>query len=375
MKITSVETYILEHELDKSFYFSQWQYNGRLMCIVKITTDEGVHGWGEGYGPARVVKSGIDHFKPLIIGKDPLQTEILWQSMFLSAFDYARKGVLLSAISAIDIALWDLKGKILGQSISVLLGGRKREQVRAYASGMYFSEGPNLTNRLAEEAFHYKEQGFDAMKMKVGLGVKEDIQNVKAVREKIGTDVELMIDANHAYSFKEAVQLSLAIEKYDISWFEEPISPDLYHSYHMLREKTSIPIAGGECEYLCSGFLKLFQDDCVDIVQPDICSAGGLTEVKRIASLANTFGINLVPHTWGSGIALAASLQLISNIDFSPGRLKEPEALLELDQTENPFRENFITSGFDLLNGRIKIPNGPGLGIEVEEKAIEKFRI
>ena len=372
MKIEKVEPFILTYELDDSFYFSQWEYKTRTVCLVKVTTDDGVYGWGEGYGPANLIKAGIEFFTPYLLNQDPQHHERLWRTMFLRSFDFARRGVLLSALSAIDVALWDLKGKLWNQPVSILIGGRKREIVKAYATGMYFSDGVDLAKKLAKEAASYKKDGFNAMKMKVGLSVKKDIENVKAVREAIGPDIQLMIDANHAYSLKEAVQLALAIEQYDIAWFEEPLSPENYDCYAELRTKTIIPIAGGECEYLSAGFLNLFQKRSVDIAQPDICAAGGITEVKKIAALAELFGVEMVLHTWGSGIGIAAALQVLANLDVIPGRLHEPELLLELDRTVNPLRDGLIIPQYKLEDGTIRIPNSPGLGVDIDEKIFNK---
>jgi D-galactarolactone cycloisomerase len=375
MEIVNIEGFVVSHKLEESFYFSQWEYNSRLICLVKITASDGTYGWGEGYGPALMVNQGIEFFKPLLIGQDPLQNENIWQLMYLRSLDYNRKGIFLSAISAIDVAIWDLKGKILKQSISVLLGGRKRNRIQAYATGMYFSKGEGLDQRLAVEAANYKDQGFSAMKMKVGLGCKEDIRNIHAVREAIGDDVDLMVDSNHAFSMKEALQLVKKIEKYNISWFEEPISPEEYDNYYYLRQNSSIPIAGGECEYLRYGFLQLFQSKSVDIAQPDICSAGGISEVKKICSLAQTFGVEVVLHTWGTGIAVAAALQMMSNWDTIPGRMNKPFPLIEIDRTENPLRDKLIKPLLKVCNGFLQVPDGPGLGVDVDESLLNEYRV
>ncbi|MHC4230645.1 MAG: mandelate racemase/muconate lactonizing enzyme family protein [Planctomycetota bacterium] len=372
-KISTIEPFVVSHELEREFYFSQWKYDTRTICLVKITCDDGTFGWGEGYGPAQVIKAGIEFFRPLLIGHDPLETESLWQTMYLRSLDYARRGILLSALSAIDVALWDLRGKILGQPVSVLLGGRRRQSVRTYASGMYFTETGSLSERLVREALGYKEQGFDAMKMKVGLNIEKDTENVQAVRQAIGSEVDLMIDANHAYSLAEAMKLARVVEPYRISWFEEPVSPEYYSGYSQLRKTTSIPIAGGECEYLRFGFLRLFEQQCVDIAQPDICAAGGLTEVKRIADMAYTFGVDLVPHTWGTGIAISAALHLIASIDMPGGRLNNAEALLELDRTANPLRDELVEPTFSPHNGRLQVPDEPGLGVNVDEDVLNRY--
>ncbi|MHC4165813.1 MAG: mandelate racemase/muconate lactonizing enzyme family protein [Planctomycetota bacterium] len=372
-KISTIEPFVVSHKLEREFYFSQWKYDARTICLVRITCDDGTFGWGEGYGPANVVKAGIEFSRPFLIGRNPLETESLWQMMYLRSLDYARRGILLSALSAIDVALWDLRGKILGQPVSVLLGGRRRESVRTYATGMYFTEAESLPETLAREALGYKERGFDAMKMKVGLNIAEDIDNVRAVRAAIGSDIDLMIDANHAYSLTEAKELARAVEPCRITWFEEPVSPENYSGYSQLRKATSIPIAGGECEYLRYGFLHLFQQECVDIAQPDICAAGGLTEVKRIADMANTFGVDLVPHTWGTGIAVSAALHLIANIDLPAGRLSKPEALMELDRTENPLRDELVQPTFSPQNGRLQVPGEPGLGVNVDDDVLKRY--
>jgi D-galactarolactone cycloisomerase len=375
MKIIKIEPFILSHKLDKSFYFSQWHYGERKICVVKISTDEGLYGWGEGYGPAEVLYAVIRFLEPLILGKDPMNTEGLWHEMYRRSMDYARRGIMVAGISAIDIALWDLKGKILNQPVSVLLGGRKREKVQAYATGMYFSDTKDLANQLADEAVQYKEQGFEAMKMKVGLSIREDIRNVREVRNAIGDDIRLMVDANHAYSLNEAATLAKAMEEFDISWFEEPVSPDHYDLYKELRSKTSIPVAAGECEYLRTGFHQLFRNQCVDIAQPDICAAGGITEVKKIVTLAQTYGVDFVPHSWGTGIALSAALQLLSNLDIIPGRLKAPNAFMEYDRTENELRDNLVHPSITAVDGMVNVPDTPGLGITIDDDMIEHYAI
>jgi D-galactarolactone cycloisomerase len=375
MKITKVEPFVVSQKLDQSFYFSQWEYNTRTICIVKITTDEGLYGWGEGYGPAHIVKAGINFFAPFVLGSNILDTENIWQKMYLRSLDYARKGILLSALSAIDVALWDIKGKYLNLPVSTLLGGRKREKILPYATGLYFTDGENLTKKLVAEALDYKKQGFKAIKMKVGLGVKEDTFNVTKVREAIGNDIELMIDSNHAFSLKESVMLANNIEGLNIGWFEEPVSPELYDDYAELRKRTTIPIAGGECEYLRYGFLQLFEKKCVDIAQPDICSCGGLTEVRKIVSMAETFGVEVIPHTWGTGIALSAALHLISNLNTQPGRMKETDMMIEFDRTENKLRDKLIQPAFSLNDGKLDVPDKPGLGVDVNTDLLKEYMV
>lgn len=372
--IERVDTYIVQQKLETPFYFSQWEYDTRQVCLVKITLSDGTYGWGEGYGPAGVVQAGIKFLTPFVINENPLHVEAIWQKMYRRSLDYARRGVLVASISAIDIALWDSRGKLLQQPVSVLLGGQRRKKVKVYATGLYFSAGDHLPERLAEEAQLYTSQGYQAIKMKVGLGVKQDLKNIHAIRSAIGIDIDLMMDSNHAYSRSEAFALARHAEDYNIGFFEEPLSPEDYEGYRELRQRTTIPIAGGECEYLCAGFRHLLVDPCVDIAQPDICAAGGLTETKRIANLAHTFNTPVIPHSWGTGIAFSAGLHLVSTFDVIPGRMMMPEPMLEMDRSENPLRDKLTTPIFKVLDGFVDVPTSHGLGIDVDPDYLEAYQ-
>ncbi len=375
MKITKIEPFIVCQKLSEPFYFSQWEYQTRTICLVKVSAEDGSYGWGEGYGPAHLVKAGIEFFAPFIIGMNSLEHENVWQTMYRRSLDYARRGVMLAALSAIDIALWDIKGKHFGLPVSALLGGRKREKIKPYATGLYFTKSDNLKQKLVDEALVYKEQGFRGIKMKVGLGIAKDVEYVTAIRKAIGDELELMIDSNHAYSLKDAALLSHRVEDLNISWFEEPVSPEHYSCYKQLRDKTNIPITGGECEYLRYGFLQLFQNQSVDIAQPDIAAAGGITEVKKIAALANTFGVELIPHSWGTGIALHAAMHLIANLDVIPGRMFDSTPWMELDRTENELRDVLTEPLIVPVNGYLQVPDRPGLGVDVNPEELAKYLV
>jgi len=375
VRIARVQTFVVEQRLEQPFYFSQWEYDRRAICLVKITADDGSYGWGEGYGPANVVAAGVEYLSQYVLGKDPLHEGALWQEMHRRSQDYARRGILVASLSAIDIALWDLKGKLVGQPASVLLGGRRREAVQVYATGMYFTRGPDQPRRLALEAVGYAQQGYRAMKMKVGLGLETDMQNVRAVRKAIGPEVRLMVDANHAYARSEALALCRQLEPLDIGWFEEPISPEDYAGYHELRLRTTAPIAAGECEYLTVGFRHLVAGQCVDIAQPDICAAGGLTEARRIVALANAFEVNVTPHCWGTGIAFAAALHLTSTLDVLPGRMLGAEPILEMDRSENPLRDKLTVPRFQVRDGCVEVPEEPGLGVDVDPELLRQYAV
>ena len=375
MKISKIIPYVLNEDLEKEFFFSQWEYSNRKICIVKIICDDGIVGWGEAYGPAPVVKESINYIKQNIIGMNPLESDVIWSTLFRRVHDYGRSGVFVSAISAIDIALWDIKGKYYKLPVSTILGGSYREKIRPYATGLYFSDSKTLTDDLCNEALEYVNEGFKSIKMKVGLNLKDDIANVKAVRNAIGPDIELMIDSNHAYSYDEALKLSKKLEDQDIKWFEEPLSPEFYDQYSDFKSKSLIPVAAGECEYLRYGFQKLLDKNCVDFLQMDICSCGGLTEAKRISALSSTKGVKVIPHTWGSGIAFYTAINFISNLEPMPGRLYIEDAYIEYDRTENKIRENIIKDNIIMKDGYISVNDKPGLGVDVDEAYLNEIKI
>ena len=375
MKISKIISYVLNEDLEKEFFFSQWEYSNRKICIVKIICDNGIVGWGEAYGPATVVKESVNYIKQNIIGMNPLDSDIIWSTLFRRVYDYGRSGVFVSAISAIDIALWDIKGKYHKLPVSTLLGGSYREKIRPYATGLYFSDSETLTDDLCNEAMEYVNEGFKSIKMKVGLNIKSDVNNVKAVRNTIGPDIELMIDSNHAYSYDEALKLSKKLEDQDIKWFEEPLSPEFYDQYSDFKSKSLIPVAAGECEYLRYGFQKLLDKNCIDFLQMDICSCGGLTEAKRISALSSAKGVKVIPHTWGSGIAFYTAINFISNLEPIPGRLYNEDAYIEYDRTENKIRENIIKNNIIMKDGYISVNHKPGLGIDVDETYLNEIKI
>ena len=375
MKISKIISYVLNEDLEKEFFFSQWEYSNRKICILKIICDNGIVGWGEAYGPATVVKESVNYIKQNIIGMNPLDSDIIWSTLFRRVHDYGRSGVFVSAISAIDIALWDIKGKYHKLPVSTLLGGSYREKIRPYATGLYFSDSKTLTDDLCNEAMEYVNEGFKSIKMKVGLNIKSDVNNVKAVRNTIGPDIELMIDSNHAYSYDEALKLSKKLEDQDIKWFEEPLSPEFYDQYSDFKSKSLIPVAAGECEYLRYGFQKLLDKNCIDFLQMDICSCGGLTEAKRISALSSAKGVKVIPHTWGSGIAFYTAINFISNLEPIPGRLYNEDAYVEYDRTENKIRENIIKNNIIMKDGYISVNHKPGLGIDVDETYLNEIKI
>ena len=374
MKITDVRTHVLQAALSQPFAYSRAWYDTRTAMVVEIETDEGLIGWGECYGPAQMTAAVVKSVAPWLIGADPLRTEYLWREIYARLRDHGQKGVVIEGLSGIDIALWDIKGKHFGVPVHRLLGGPLRSEVRAYATGLYRRKSGDPLKYLAEEAAGYVAEGFAAVKLKVGFGVEEDAAVTRAVRTAIGPDAGLMVDANHAYDAPAAIRLGRRIEEHDIGWFEEPVPPEDVAGYRSVKAALSIPIAGGECEFTRFGFRDLLVSRAVDIVQPDTCAAGGLSECRKIADMAEAFGVRCNPHVWGTGIAIAASLQLLAVLPaHTPVSLEPLEPLLEFDRTEHPIRQALLTQPIEHVGGIVTVPDGPGLGIEIDRAALARF--
>ncbi|HTI81952.1 MAG TPA: mandelate racemase/muconate lactonizing enzyme family protein [Acetobacteraceae bacterium] len=376
MKIVNVRPHVLEATLSQPFAYSRAWYAKRHSLIVEIETDQGLTGWGECYGPARINAGVVRELAGLLIGQDPLRTEFIWHDIYARFRDHGQKGSILQGLSGIDIALWDLKGKYLNQPVHRLMGGPVRDQVVAYATGLYRREGGDPARYLADEAAEYCTQGFSAVKLKVGFGIEDDLRAARAVRDAIGDGIRLMIDANHAYDAVSAIALGRRIEALDIGWFEEPVPPEDVDGHARVRAALTIPIASGECEFTRLGFRTLFERQAIDVAQPDTCAAGGLSECKKIADQAFSYGVRFAPHVWGTGVAIAAALQLLAVIQPStPISLRPEEPMLEFDRTEHPIRAALLTERIEHVKGIVAVPQGAGLGIDIDRKALAHFKV
>lgn len=375
MKIRDVRVYVLEAALAEPFAYSQAWYERRGACLVEIVGEDGTSGWGEAFGPARLNAPIVEYYKPLLIGADALATEAIWQALYNRLRDHGQKGLAIEALSAVDIALWDLKGKHLGLPVHRLLGGPLRDRVEAYATGFYRKRGGDPFAYLVEEAHQRIADGFNAIKLKLGFGLDGDIRLCEAVRRAVGDHIRIMVDANHAYDAVAAIRLGRAIEALDIAWFEEPVPPEDHAGYREVKAALAIPIAGGEAEFTRWGFRPLITERLVDILQPDLCAAGGISETKKIADMANAFGVRVNPHVWGTGVALAASLQLIAALPHNPPGLYPIEPLLEFDRSEHPIRMAVLKEPIEQQSGWVTIPQGPGLGIEIDRAALARFAV
>jgi D-galactarolactone cycloisomerase len=378
MKITDVNTFILRASVDTPFTSARgWWYRTKNAMLVRVRTDDGLEGWGEAYGPAETTKSVVDTLlAPLVTGQDPTATDVLWHAMYQRVQDYDPQGFAIAAISAVDIALWDIAGKAAGRPVHELLGGAHRQEVQPYATGIYFTaaEG-DLIGPAVEEAVRYREQGFRGVKMKIALRPRDELRRVEAVREALGEDIDLMVDANHAYALPDALALGRAFDRMGLAWFEEPVSPHDLDAYRELRAKLDLPLAGGENAFTRFAFRDIIKKRAMDIIQPDVCCAGGITEFQKISVLAEAFGVAVIPHVWGSAVGLHAALQVMAAQPRVPHTWQQPPLWMEYEQTQNPFRDELVTEPITRQDGMVRIPDGPGLGLTVDESVIERYRV
>lgn len=374
-KIADVKAHVLEAPLSEPFWWSFNRADTRAGCIVEIIAEDGTTGWGECFGPARLNAAVIEAYRAVLIGEDALATERLWQTLYNQFRDQGQKGLMITALSGVDIALWDLKGRHFEAPVHRLMGGPLRSDVAAYATGTYRRGQGDPLDYIVEEVAGYAREGFTAVKLKIGFGVDEDVTLIEAVREALGPNVGLMLDANHGFDVIEAVELGNRVADLDIGWFEEPVVPDDLASYREVRDRQPIPVAGGECEFTRWGFREVLTRRAIDILQPDTCAAGGLSECKKIADMATAFGVRYVPHVWGTGIGLAAALQLLAVLPHTPPRHTPLEPMLEFDRSEHPFRQAVLGAEIEHDGGIVRVPDAPGLGIDIDREALAAFTV
>jgi len=377
MIIKEIKTYIVSQQLgEQSFCYSQAWYNSRTIMLLEIITNDGVSGFGESFGNAFINKAIIENaYIPKLIGQNIFNSEKIWDELYNLLRDNGQKGSCIEALSAVDNALWDLKGKYTHMPVYQLMGGARRKKVIPYATGFYHTKTDIQEKLLIEEAINYAEAGFKAMKMKIGFGVEDDIKMVKAVRHVIGDDIKIMVDANHAYNALTAIQVARGIEEFDITWFEEPVPPEDINGYQQVKANTSIPISGGEAEFTRYGFKNFIDSRAADILQPDCSITGGLSEFMKIMTLAKIENIQCYPHVWGSAVAVQVGLNAAFAMPDFPEALVQAPVFFEYDRTPNIFREKMNLNKLIIKDGYIELPEFEGLGINIDRKIIDKYRI
>lgn len=365
MKITRVRIHKLAGKLKDRFGWSLNWADTRTATLVEVNTDEGITGWGDGsFGGERL----LSH-PELVIGRSPFEVEAIFDDLRAPAATQFDRGEPTSA--GLDVALWDIVGRALGKPVSALLGRQISTRVHPYCTCMYRKDWPDPAAGLAEEAREWVAKGHRILKMKVGYGPEMDVEVVRAVREAIGPDIGLAVDANCAYDDGTAVALGREFERLNLLWWEEPIWADDLNGYDRLRRMLRIPLASGETMSADWILRNYVQPRRVQIIQPDLDTVG-LTGGRRLSYLCALNGIRLMPHNWGTHIRTAGELHWISSfpdVDSWP-------AMFEFDQTESPIREAVIRQKIEMdpRDGTIEVPTGPGLGVDVIPEAVEQFR-
>ena len=350
--------------------------SGQDALIVKVTTDAGIVGYGEVDSAPMAVKGAIEGpfshtlttgLKNLLIGEDPLLTEYLWHKMYRANLYSGRRGVAVHAMSGIDMALWDIKGKALGLPLWKLLGGGFTHTLRPYASSLFGAtpaETGNRARRFADRGFTAVKFGWDPL----GRDARTDVALVREARAGLGPDLDLMIDAGLAYDAKTAIQRASAFEPYDLFWFEEPLAPDDYLGYAKLSAATPLRIAAGEEESERRSFLQLMDVGRVDVIQVDLTRCGGFTEAMKIASLAADRGLPVVNHGFTTYLNVAAALHFLASVPNTLG-------LLEFVEEEGTTLRHQLSEPIRVADGRVAVPEAPGIGLAMNEDGLRKYRV
>jgi L-alanine-DL-glutamate epimerase-like enolase superfamily enzyme len=347
--------------------------------IVKIETDSDVSGVGHGTWATGAIATIIDEtLSKLLIGKDPGRREELWEMMYRATIPFGRRGAAIEAISAIDVALWDVAGKDAGKPVYELLGGPVKDEIQCYASNLH----PVSHEKLEEEAIEYAEAGFEAMKLRFKhgpeagrRGMEENERIVETVRDAVGDDIMIAADAYMGWDVRYAKKMVQRLEPYDMAWIEEPVIPDDIDGYAEIREAANMPISGGEHEFTRWGHRELLERDAVDILQPDVHRVGGITEIKKISDMAETYDVPVIPH-----VGTNPTLHFIAASTNSPMAEYFPvpewfEREHREDGKETTYSDVIYRNPPDPENGAIPLPDRPGAGMELNQDGLEEFAV
>ncbi len=364
MKITDLELIQLAKTLDHPHRNSKQTMVRRVFSLVRVSTDDGINGLGEASCDPAVAPGALARLRALAVGMDPFNVEELWQRAFHGSAMYDPKGAAVAAISGVDIACWDIMGKALGVPVHKLLGGQSRRAIPAYASDLHWRDDPE---EMARTAARHVESGFVAVKTHLGVDPEGDEARVRAIRNAIGDDVRLMVDINTAFDRPTAVRFGRRIAAYDITWYEEPLSPMDVDGLRLVRAATGLPIAGGENEYTRWGFKEQFSREALDVAMPDVARAGGITELKKIFAVAEAFGVAVSPHNYSSGVCSAATLHLMAACAAT--------GPLEWDVTNASILGELFIEPVSVRGGQVEVPESPGLGVDLPDEVRERYGV
>jgi D-galactarolactone cycloisomerase len=376
MEVTDVEAIPLSYPLadGRGYGSARGTVEQRTSTLIRVESSTGSVGWGEAFGPPQTTATLVSELLSNIVeGMDPFEVGSLCERNYTGLYHFGSSGLVQSAVSGVEIALWDLLGKEVGQPVSQLLGGTTRTEVTPYASTMYITEWGENPEAPMEAA---AAEGFTAAKIKIGRGLEDDRHRVRIAREILGEDAALMVDCNGNYRPQQAVRLARELETFDVRWLEEPVPPEDHSGYREVKAATDIPVAAGEAAYARFEFDELIRDRTVDIVQPDVCKCGGLSEARTIGKMATVENVAVSPHVWTGAVGVAASLQYAATLPSYPHSGNVPEPLLfEFDRGPNGLREDLLVDSFDPTDATLEIPQEPGLGVELDHDAVETYRV
>lgn len=367
MKIRSVEAITVHIPLPRPVWVGKRELSYRDHTLVKVHTDEDIVGWGHtfGYGSAKITSQVVrDILQPFLLDEDPMDNERLWETMYYGTQQFGRKGLVVRAISAVDIALWDIKGQYAGLPLHKLLGAH-RDKVEVYVSGGYYRRGEGL-EELQEEMETWAERGFRGVKMRVGmLSIEDDMERVRVAREAMGDEAYLMLDAEYLWEdANEAITAIKHFETFNPYWIEGPTSLNKIQTHRRIRRATSTPLATGGQEYTRWGFFEWFREEAIDIVQADVIVVGGITEWLKVAHIADAFELRLAPHAnWNLHSHLVAATPNALFVEYF-----DPEAEIKVF-------DKIIENPVVPVDGYITPPDEPGYGVVFDEERIEAFRV
>lgn len=357
----------------RAFGNARGRYARRGSIVVEVIADDGTRGWGEAWGAAPKASLGyFETVRPFFLGRDVFDRNSAWHALLRSAYSVRVQNQLTAVVSGINIALYDLAGKLTGLPVHRFIGSAGPEAVPCYASGGYFCNDPD--NQLEHQLARVADRGFPAHKIKIGEGLADDAARVRLAREVIGDAPLLMVDVNGAYNAETAWATMRRIEGFDIHWIEEPVTSEDFAGLARLGRQKIMPIASGESHMTGHEFKRLFDTGAVDVLMPDLTLCGGLDEGRTAVELARLYGARISPHVWGTGVGLAAAIHFVAAIPSDPHALQSPyPALVEYDVSENPLRDDLLAEPILPVGGMLPVPHGPGLGIEVDEAVLRRF--
>ena len=368
--VASIETFPLEHHLGEHEYgCAKFLAATRASTLVKVTTTDGVHGWGEAFGPIRLVAPALAVQAQSLLGKPVSVREDRILTTLSSSYHLTNGGPHVFAMSGIDTALWDAFGRTLGVPVYDLMGGPVRDTIEAYASTGYVTNSGG-TAQFRREVETAVSEGFNAAKIRIGLSPEDDHERVKVAREVLGPDRKLMVDYNTSGTLASIRRSLSLISEFNPYWVEEPLPPEDIKGWEALRASGQ-NLTGGESLCTRYAFKEVVVDKRMDIIQPDLAACGGLTEGQAILSMANTWHIGISPHCWGTGILQAATLQLLATASPATGH----PHIFEFDRGENPQREGVLREPIRQSNGVVQISTTPGLGVEVDEDWVSRHAV